>query len=143
MKDVSHLVFAFFLASLFPAMISVFVFLKYFFTADSYDNRKHLQLGCGLMILSTIIQYIGIVVGALMVDSIPAQSIWVFFITNGLNVFNYVYFLIMCDLWTNLHSGELTHLLGNRGASNRGGGVYMSGGQVNSAFGGDPSRGRQ
>ena len=42
MKDISHLVFAFFIASLLPAVIAVYVFLKYFIGADSYENRKHL-----------------------------------------------------------------------------------------------------
>ena len=90
------------------------------------------------MIVSTIVQYVGIVLGAILVDSVPAQSVWIFFITNGLNVFNYVYFLIMCDLWTNLHSGEMAQLLGRGGG---GGATYMSGGPVNSGFA-DPGRGR-
>ena len=64
MKDVSPIVFYVFCASLFPAFIAVYIFLKYFFMADSFENRKHLQLGCGLMIVSTITQYCGIVAGA-------------------------------------------------------------------------------
>lgn len=127
------MVFGFFIASLIPAAISVFTFLKYFVMKDSYDNRKHLQLGCGLMIISQILQYVGIVVGAIFVSAVPAQSIWIFFIANGLNVFNYVYFMIMCELWTNLFTGEMTQLLGRPGGGGpgRGGVNYMTGGPIN------------
>ena len=42
MHDVSKLVFGFYVASLFPAMIAVYIYFKYFCCEDSFDNRKHL-----------------------------------------------------------------------------------------------------
>ena len=113
MKEVSPLVFGFFCASLLPAFIAVYIYLKYFCGDDSFINRQHLQLACGLMITSTICQYVGIVSGAVFQpDQIPTESIWIFLIIDGLNVFNYVYFMIMCEVWTAMHSeGQSTYLL--------------------------------
>ena len=65
------------------------------------------------MIVSTITQYIGICTGAVVQpDSVPVESIWIFFIIDGLNCFNYCYFLICCEMWTAMHSGEITYLMG-------------------------------
>ena len=132
MKEVCPLVFGFFVAALFPAMIAVYIFLKYFCMADSFDNRRHLQLACGLMIVSTITQYVGIVCGAIFYpDDVPTESIWIFFILNGLNTFNYIYFLIMAELWTAMHSGEATYLMQAQPTNAyNGNSSYMTGGPI-------------
>lgn len=65
MREVSPLVYGFYMAALVPAMIAVYIYLKYFCGDGSYDNRKHLQVACGLMVICTIIQYVGIVCGAI------------------------------------------------------------------------------
>ena len=147
MKSIAPLVFIFFMLSLFPAVIAIYIYIKYFMQEDCFDNRKHLSLACGLMIASTLIQYIGIVLGALLVESIPVQSIFVFLIADGLNILNYIYFFLMCEMWAGLYSGETAHLLGasqgaqganlwgGAGGTGRGGGTFMSGGPVGSAYG--------
>jgi hypothetical protein len=55
MKDVSKIVFGFFIAALFPAMVAVYINLKYLCMTDSFENRRHLTLGCGLSIVSVCI----------------------------------------------------------------------------------------
>ena len=88
------------------------------------------------MIVSTITQYVGIVCGAIWdPDAIPVESIWIFFILNGLNTFNYIYFLIMCEMWTAMHSGQSTYLLaagpgGQPTSAWNGNSTYMTGGPI-------------
>jgi hypothetical protein len=98
----------------------VYVFLKYFCERDSYDNRQHLQLACGMMIIASIIQYLGIVVGSIVTDQIPGEAVIIYLLINGINVMNYIYFLMMTEIWTEMFSGGTTYLINQPGYGNAG-----------------------
>lgn len=86
------------------------------------------------MVISTVTQYIGICSGAIFdSQNVPTESIWIFLILDGLNTFNYIYFLIMTEIWTSMHpdspspSYEMMMYGGNNTA-------YMTGGPIGGSY---------
>ena len=135
LHDTSKIVFGFYAAALLPAIIAVYIYLRYFLMSDSLNNREHLQLACGLMVVSTVTQYAGICTGAIFDgDNVPTESIWIFLILHGFNTFNYIYFYIMTSIWAQMHPEYQGPLLmgGGNGMEMYGGNntAYMTGGPI-------------
>lgn len=77
------------------------------------------------MIVACIIEYAGIVTGAIATDQIPTEAVIIYLLINGINVMNYIYFLMMTEIWTEMFSGGTTYLVnqpayGGQGMGNAG-----------------------
>jgi len=68
-----------------------------------------------MMILACILQYAGIVTGSIVTEQIPGEAVIIYLLINGINVMNYIYFLMMTEIWTEMFSGGTTYLINQPG----------------------------
>ena len=78
-------------------VIANLIFLHYYCSGDSFDNRSRLIMACGLLILAQLIQYVGILMGAALTDKVPINAILFSFMMNALQIMTYSYFLFVCQ----------------------------------------------
>ena len=90
-----------------PQAIAFYIFAKYIVFKDSYENRNHLMLACGMMALANGIEYAGIIAGVLFSPNIPFQALLIYLSINGVNVLVYIYFYVICQQWAEMISNNL------------------------------------
>ena len=58
------------------------------------------------MILANIVQYSGIVSGAIFSDAVGFNAVLIYLPANGFNILWYVYFYMICKMWADLYTGS-------------------------------------
>ena len=92
----NEILFRFNAGSLIPMLIANIIFMQYYCSMDTFDNRSRLIMACGLLILAQLIQYMGILFGAALTDKISINVVLFNFIMNALQIMTYSYFLFVC-----------------------------------------------
>ena len=95
MYEVSHLIFAIEVIAFLPVILALSLFI-YYFIKDTKQSRGLLPLACFMMMVSNIIAYAGIVIGAFFVNEIPTAAIMTLLPVNGLGTLLYFYFKYVC-----------------------------------------------
>ena len=95
MYDVSHFIFAIELIAFLPVILAFGLFI-YYFIKDTKQSRSLLPLACFMMMISNVVAYAGVVIGALVVDDIPTAAIMTLLPVNGLGALMYFYFKYIC-----------------------------------------------
>ena len=95
MYDVSHFIFAIELIAFLPVILAFALFI-YYFIKDTKQSRGLLTLACFMMMISNVVAYAGIVIGALVVEDIPTAAIMTLLPVNGLGALMYFYFKYIC-----------------------------------------------
>ena len=98
MYEVSHLIFAIEVIAFLPVILALSLFI-YYFIKDTKQSRSLLPLACFMMMVSNLIAYAGIVIGALFIDDIPTAAIMTLLPVNGLGALLYFYFKYVCHEW--------------------------------------------
>ena len=98
MQEVSTIVMLFYYIATIPSIFALFLFALYIYK-DTNENRGRLPLACALFIGVNVIEYIGMVCGAILSDNIPYGSIMTFIPVNGLGAWMYFYFRMICQQW--------------------------------------------
>ena len=78
-----------------------------------------MMLSCGMMIVANLIEYAGMVAGAVFSPTIPFNAVLIYLPINGLNVVMYAYFYQICSFWASMYSGNM--LISGPGPSGRAG----------------------
>ena len=85
-----------------------------------------MMLSCSMMIIANIVEYIGIISGAIFSKNIEFNAILIYLPINGMNVLVYAYFYQICAMWASMYSGKL--VISGPGPSGRGGASIGSAG---------------
>ena len=86
-----------------------------------------MMLSCTMMIFANIIEYIGIISGAIFSKNIEFNAILIYLPINCMNVLVYAYFYQICAMWASMYSGKL--VISGPGPSGRGGASIGSAGE--------------
>ena len=78
-----------------------------------------MMVSCSMMIIANIIEYVGIISGAIFSKNIEFNAILIYLPINGMNVLVYAYFYQICAMWASMYSGKL--VISGPGPSGRGG----------------------
>ena len=78
-----------------------------------------MMVSCSMMIIANIIEYVGIISGAIFSKNIEFNAILIYLPINGMNVLVYAYFYQICAMWASMYTGKL--VISGPGPSGRGG----------------------
>lgn len=79
------------------------------------------------MVSSNLIQYLGIIIGALVSDAVPFGAILVYLTVYAINILTYVYFRFVCLQWAELDIALVPFRAPRQEDSWRGAGVRIGG----------------
>lgn len=74
------------------------IFLNYY-VKDNAATRYNLVLACALMVFANIVEFSGALIASIIDPNVPGNIVFVFLPTNGLAIFIYWYFRIICQQW--------------------------------------------
>ena len=89
-------------------------FLIYVFS-DTYHTRKKLVDACTLMVFTNILEFLAILVGAIISPLIPFAVVLQQIPVNGISMLMYLYFRYICVWWMSMKSYEINSQGGRGG----------------------------